>query len=98
MQQSLEDRFWVVAKVAAGDEDLQFTWPCATIVRDLLRAGVRNMQRQGRDSDQDILEAEANVTRMVKHMALETRRLNERAIREKSFIESKKACPVWPFC
>lgn len=106
MPQKMEERLWVSARYLAKESGMEYTVPCGTIVRDLIRAGTRNMVREKRTSEHDFEEADANLTRFVTAMAAETLRItNHRAalpglhlIREAAFVKAKEICPLWPFC
>jgi hypothetical protein len=102
----MEERLWITAKALAREAGMEYSVPCATVVRDFVRAGARNMARETRMSEQDFEEADANLSRLVAHMIAETKLLpNPRAkvagpvlIREAAFVKAKEICPLWPYC
>lgn len=85
---------------------MDYFTPCATVVRDFIRAGASNMVREKRTSEHDFEEADANLARLVSKM-IETARAIPNArtanagpllIREAAFVKAKEICPLWPFC
>jgi hypothetical protein len=106
MTLKMEERLWITAKYLAGEAGMDYTVPCATVVRDFVRAGTRNMIREKRTSEHDFEEADANLSRLVTRM-IETAgdMPDPRAkipgallIREGAFVKAKQMCPLWPFC
>lgn len=85
---------------------MDFFVPCATVVRDFIRAGAHNMVREKRTSEHDFEEADANLSRLVARMIEVARKIPDpRAsvsgtllIREAAFVKAKEICPLWPFC
>lgn len=85
---------------------MEYSVPCAAIVRDFIRAGTHNMVREQRTGDHDFEEADANLERLVRAMIDEAKVMpNPRAsvkgptlIREGAFVKAKTFCPLWPFC
>lgn len=106
MLQKMDERLWISAKYLAGEKSMDYSVPCGTIVRDLIRAGTRNMEREKRTSEHDFEEADLNLGRLVAAMVEETGRIsNPRSslpgkilIREAAFVKAKEICPLWPFC
>lgn len=102
----MEERLWITARYLAKESSMDYFTPCATVVRDFIRAGARNMVREKRTSEHDFDEADANLTRLVAKMIDEARGIpNVRAdnagpllIREAAFVKAKEICPLWPFC
>ena len=106
MTLKMEERLWITAQYLARESGMEYSVPCATVVRDFVRAGARNMVREKRTSEHDFEEADANLTRLVAKMVVENRGYpNPRAslpgpvlIREAAFVKAKEICPLWPFC
>lgn len=106
MTLKMEERLWITAHYLAREAGMDYSVPCAAIVRDFVRAGTHNMVREKRTSEHDFEEADANLSRIVKQMVEEARRLpNPREklpgpvlIRENAFVKAKAICPLWPFC
>lgn len=106
MDSKIEERLWVSARYLAKENGMDYSVPCSTIVRDLIRAGTRNMVRENRTSEPDFEEADLNLARLVEVMIAETKRIpNTPApqsrpliIREAAFVKSKVICPLWPYC
>lgn len=102
----MEERLWITAKYLAGQAGMDYSVPCAIVVRDLVRAGTRNMVREKRTSEHDFEEADANLSRLVTRMIQTAGGMtNPRAkiagpllIREGAFVKAKEICPLWPFC
>jgi len=102
----MEERLWITANYLAREAGLEYSVPCAIVVRDLVRAGTRNMVREKRTSEHDFDEADANLSRLVAQMIDAANHLpNPRAklpgpnlIREGAFVKAKEICPLWPFC
>ena len=106
MSLKMEERLWITANYLAREAGLEYSVPCAIVVRDLVRAGTRNMVREKRTSEHDFDEADANLSRLVAQMIDAANHLpNPRAklpgpnlIREGAFVKAKEICPLWPFC
>lgn len=106
MTLKMEERLWITTQYLAKDAGLEFTVPCAAIVRDFVRAGTHNMVREKRTGEHDFEEADANLTRLMHAMVEAARRMPDpRAtvkgpglIREGAFVKAKEICPLWPFC
>jgi hypothetical protein len=106
MTLKMEERLWITANYLAREAGMEYSVPCATVVRDFVRAGTRNMVREKRTSEHDFEEADANLSRLVGRMVEEAKRMpNPRAkvpgptlIREAAFVKAKEICPLWPFC
>ena len=106
MPQKMEERLWTSARYLAKESGMEYTVPCGVIVRDLIRAGTRNMVRESRTSEHDFEEADLNLGRLVSSMVKESLRIpNTRAtlpgpllIREAAFVKAKEICPLWPYC
>jgi hypothetical protein len=106
MTLKMEERLWITAQYLAREAGMEYSVPCAAIVRDFVRAGTHNMVRERRTGEHDFEEADANLGKLVKAMVDETRRMpNPRAsvpgpvlIREGAFVKAKAICPLWPFC
>ena len=106
MTLKMEERLWITAQYLARESGMEYSVPCATVVRDFVRAGTRNMVREKRTSEHDFEEADANLVRLVTKMVEENRGYpNPRAslpgpvlIREAAFVKAKEICPLWPFC
>ena len=102
----MEERLWITAQHLARESGMDYSVPCASISRDFVRAGARNMVREKRTSEHDFEEADANLSRLVDKMVEENRAIpNPRAalpgpvlIREAAFVKAKEICPLWPFC
>jgi hypothetical protein len=105
MTLKMEERLWITARYLARESGMEYSVPCATVVRDFVRAGTRNMVREKRTSEHDFEEADVNLSRLVKKMVEETLAApNPRAslpgpvlIREGAFVKAKGICPLWPF-
>jgi hypothetical protein len=101
----MEERLWITAQHIAREAGMEYHVPCASVVRDMVRAGTRNMVREKRTSEHDFEEADANLSRLVARMVEESRKLpNPRAplnapvlIREAAFVKAKEIFPLWPF-
>lgn len=106
MTLKMEERLWITAQYLAKEAGMDYTVPCATIVRDFVRAGTHNMVREKRTGEHDFEEADSNLSRLVNVMVEEARLLpNPREalpgpllIREGAFVKAKAICPLWPFC
>lgn len=106
MTLKMEERLWITAQYLARESNMDYSVPCATVVRDFVRAGTHNMVREKRTSEHDFEEADANLSRLVKKMVETALDLpNPRAslpgpvlIREAAFVKAKEMCPLWPFC
>ncbi|MEO7426797.1 MAG: hypothetical protein ABI036_16545 [Fibrobacteria bacterium] len=106
MNLKMEERLWVTARYLAREAGMEYSVPCATVVRDFVRAGTHNMVREKRLSDHDFEEADANLSLLVAKMVETARGIaNPRAslpgpllIREAAFVKAKEICPLWPFC
>jgi hypothetical protein len=102
----MEERLWITARHLAGEAGMEYTVPCATIVRDFIRAGTHNMVREKRTGDHDFEEADLNLGKLVRQMISEAKVMrNTRPalagpglIREGAFVKAKTICPLWPFC
>jgi hypothetical protein len=102
----MEERLWITARYLARESGMEYSVPCATVVRDMVRAGTHNMVREKRTSEHDFEEADANLSRLVTRMVEASRDIpNPRAsltgpvlIREAAFVKAKEMCPLWPFC
>ncbi len=106
MTLKMEERLWITAQYLARESNMDYSVPCATVVRDFVRAGTHNMVREKRTSEHDFEEADANLSRLVKKMVEAALVFpNPRAalpgpvlIREAAFVKAKEMCPLWPFC
>ena len=106
MSIKMEERLWITANYLAREAGLDYSVPCAIVVRDFVRAGTRNMVREKRTSEHDFEEADANLSRLVAKMIDAAKGMpNPRAkisgptlIREGAFVMAKAICPLWPFC
>lgn len=106
MTLKMEERLWITAQYLAKEAGMDFTVPCASIVRDFVRAGTHNMVREKRTGEHDFDEADANLGRLMKVMVEAAHKMTEpRApvkgiglIREGAFVKAKEICPLWPFC
>ena len=106
MSLKMEERLWITARHLAGEAGMDYSVPCAAIVRDFIRAGTHNMVREKRTAEHDFDEADANFSRLVRTMIAAAREMfNPRAslpgpllIREGAFVKAKETCPLWPFC
>jgi hypothetical protein len=102
----MEERLWITARHLARQAGMEYSVPCAAIVRDFIRAGTHNMVREKRTGDHDFEEADTNLERLVRSMIDEAKVMpNPRAaiagptvIREGAFVKAKTLCPLWPFC
>lgn len=98
----IEKRLWVCARMIAEDGQAEFSVPCAHNVKDFIRAGAKNMQREGRTSEADLEEAEINLSLLVNGMVkspmgVEARAGGKKLLREGSLVTAKRLCPLWPF-
>ena len=106
MPLKMEERLWITANYLAREAVLEYSVPCATVVRDFVRAGTHNMIREKRTSEHDFEEADLNLSRLVAKMISAAKGMpNPRAkvpgpilIREGAFVKAKEICPLWPFC
>lgn len=106
MTLKMEEQLWITATYLARESGMEYSVPCAIVVRDFVRAGTRNMVREKRTSEHDFDEADANLSRLVNKMVEENKLIpNARAslpglvlIREAAFVKAKEICPLWPFC
>lgn len=106
MTLKMEERLWITAQYLAKEAGMEFTVPCASIVRDFVRAGTHNMVREKRTGEHDFEEADANLGRLMNAMVEAARGMTDpRAsvkgpglIREGAFVKAKEICPLWPFC
>ncbi len=106
MIEKIEERLWVSARYIAKENGMDFTVPCATIVRDFIRAGTRNMERESRIGEEDFEEADGNLGKLVSEMVVESKKVSNLRpamtgvlfIREGAFVNAKSLCPLWPFC
>ncbi len=106
MTLKMEERLWISTQYLAKKAGMEFTVPCASIVRDFVRAGTHNMVREKRTGEHDFEEADANLGRLMKAMVEAARGMTDpRAavkgpglIREGAFVKAKEICPLWPFC
>jgi hypothetical protein len=106
MSLKMEERLWITANYLAREAGLEYSVPCAIVVRDFVRAGTRNMVREKRTSEHDFEEADANLSRLVAQMIGAAKSMpNPRAklpgpnlIREGAFVKAKEICPLWPYC
>ncbi len=101
---NFENILWASAVQAARDAGMDFTVPCAHNVKDLIRAGVAVMRREGRLSEADLEAADASLSTLVGEMIRATRSLGEAPdargvvrIRETALVRAKALCPLWPF-
>src|SRR6476660_4721606 len=102
MSQKMEERLWITANYLAREAGLEYSVPCATVVRDFVRAGTHNMVREKRTSEHDFEEADANLSRLVAQMIDAAKSMpNPRAkipgptlIREGAFVKAKEICPL----
>jgi hypothetical protein len=101
---NLQNQLWATAVQLAQDSGMEYTVPCSHNVRDLIAAGARDMQREGRVSEDDMEKADASLSLLVKEMIRVTRNLGTRAlsgnktsIREVALVHAKELCPLWPF-
>jgi hypothetical protein len=99
-----ENRLWATAVQLAGEAGMEYTIPCSRNVCDLITAGVMEMSREGRVSEEDWERADTSLSKLIREMILATRELGSRAlsggkikIREAALVQSKKLCPLWPF-
>lgn len=101
----METALWVTAQDLARHAGMEFTVPCAHNVRDFIRAGVLNMKRLARGSEDDWDRARESLVRLVQAMVDSTRDAGEKPpagkpipIREGALVKAKRLCPLWPFC
>ena len=104
MGQNFENRLWATAVQLAGETGMEYTVPCSRNVHDLLAAGVKDMQRENRMSEEDFDQADASLSRLVSEMIRVTGQLGASAlsggkikIREGALVQAKELCPLWPF-
>ncbi len=102
--QNFENRLWATSVQLAGEAGMEFTVPCSRNVQDLLAAGVKDMLREKRVSEEDLEQADASLSRLVGEMVRVTRQLGSNAlsgekikIREGALVQAKELCPLWPF-
>ncbi len=103
-----EERLWTAARFEASESGFEFTFPCGTVVRDLIRAGVKQMLKSYRMSAMDFEEAEENWSKFMATMLKEALKnpskadrnplLKKQPLRESAFVMAKHECPAWPFC
>jgi len=100
----LENQLWATAVQMAQESGMEYTVPCSNNMRDLIAAGARDMQREGRTSEMDLEKADASLGLLVKEMIRVTHSLGARAlsgsktsIREAALVHAKELCPLWPF-
>lgn len=101
----IETRLWASAEVTARDAGMEFTVPCASNVRDLIRAGASVMRRERRLSESDLEAADASLVRLTGEMVRLTREQAGREgkgrkavpVRETALVGAKRLCPLWPF-
>jgi hypothetical protein len=99
---TIEQLLWVAAREIAGLKQAEFSVPCAANVKDFIRAGVKNMLREGRLGDADVEEAEKNLAILVAGMTsaptgTQKHALRGLVLREGSLVHAKRLCPLWPF-
>ena len=101
---SLDNRLWVMAVQTASEAGLEFTVPCSHNLRDLIRAGVSTMQREGKLEEANGESAGASLETLVREMIRATLELGAKPeagkkgqIREGALVQAKKLCPLWPF-
>ncbi len=102
---AMETALWVAAQDLARQAGMEFTVPCAHNVRDFIRAGILNMRRLSRETEEDWELARTNLIRLVKRMVEVTAAVKEGAsggkgipIREGALVVAKRLCPLWPYC
>jgi|GEM_PF-1551577 len=100
---ALERQLWVAAREVALENKAEFSVPCSANIKDFIRAGVRNMEREARTQASDLEEAESNLTRLVRGMIDGTPKIESgvgkpTVLREGSLVLAKRLCPLWPFC
>lgn len=95
--QDLENRLWASAVHDADQAGLTITVPCSRNIKDLIRAGIAVMAREGRAGEADAELAQENFTRLVTEMIRATRAVGETVVRETAVVQAKKLCPLWPF-
>lgn len=110
--QAIEQQLWVAAREFAGQHQAEFSVPCGANVKDFIRAGVKNMLREGRVGDADLDEAEKNLQLLVEGMVRAPSGTQKRGpqksgspkqgfqgltLREGSLVHAKRLCPLWPF-
>jgi hypothetical protein len=106
MSLKMEEQLWITATYLARESGMDYSVPCAIVVRDFVRAGTRNMEREQRLSEHDFEEADTNLGRLVSRMVDASKSMpNPRSalpgpvlIREAAFVKAKEICPLWPFC
>lgn len=103
MTLKMEERLWITAQSLAREAGMDYTVPCAGIVRDFVRAGTHNMVREKRTGEHDFEEADANLSKLVRAMVEAAKTMKEsrpgtKVIREGAFVKAKEICPLWPFC
>jgi hypothetical protein len=96
---------WATAMQLAQEAGMEFTVPCSHNLHDFIGAGVHTMQRQGRLSETDQEQADANMTRLALEMIRVTRGLgttalsgSKTAIREGAVVQAKRLGGLWPYC
>lgn len=95
--QDLENRLWASAVHEADQAGLSISVPCSRNIKDLIRAGLAVMVREGRTGEEDAERAEESLTRLVVEMIRATRAVGEKVVRETAVVQAKKLCPLWPF-
>lgn len=105
--QAIEQQLWVAAREFAAQHQAEFSVPCGANVKDFIRAGVKNMLREGRVGDADLDEAEKNLQILVEGMVRSpsgtqksgTQKQGAQGLilREGSLVHAKRLCPLWPF-
>ena len=104
MNSKFENRLWATAVQLAADAGMGYSVPCSRNLRDLLAAGVRDMQRERRISEEELEMADKSASLLVAEMIRVTREMGTRAlsggkvtIREAALVHAKALCPLWPF-
>lgn len=94
----IEQRLLASAKKAAGG--FGFAPDCWQHVLELARRGAKEIEAaEHLDHEPIIYIAVVNISRFVKEMKKEARRLNLSEMHENTFAQALgNLCPLWPFC
>lgn len=94
---NLENRLWASAVYEAGQAGLTITVPCSRNIKDLIRAGIATMRREGRVDETDTEQADESFATLMAEMIRASKAVGETAVRETAVVYAKKLCPLWPF-
>ena len=94
----IEQRLLASAKKAAGG--FGYAPGCWQHVSELARRGAKEIEAEGLlDNEDNIFIAVGNISRFVKEMKKEARRLNLSEMHANTFSQALgNLCPLWTFC